>query len=156
VITLAAMAAVFTQAFLGDHRPVLRWGLGLAVCGVFRAVTVLAIPLCRWTRQPGTAALPHVPTLDLGFIEIPWRMFASNDLLFSGHVCELILLLRATRSWPAWARAILWAFQILQIIGLIVGRGHYTVDIVMAIPVAVFADHASFQIARWFGDRRAV
>jgi hypothetical protein len=153
VITLVALAALFAQAYLGDHRPVVRWGLGLAVCGVFRAATILLVPLCRWTRQPGTAALSSVPTLDLGFVEIPWRMFASNDLLFSGHVCELILLLRATRSWPAWARAILWAFQILQIIGLISGRGHYTVDIVVAIPVAICADHAAFHILRWLKVR---
>ncbi len=146
VITLVAMAAVFTQAFLGDHRPVIRWGLGLAICGAFRACTILLVPLCRYTREPGTAALAEIPTLDLWLFEIPWRMFASNDLLFSGHVCEFVLLIRATRSWPSWARAILWLFQVLQIVGLLLGRGHYTVDILIAFPIAIAADHLSQRI----------
>lgn len=89
VLTIAGIVALFTQAFLGDHRPIIRWGLGLTICGMFRAATILLVPLCRHTRQPGTAALEAIPTLDLGFTEVPWRMFASNDLLFSGHVCEL-------------------------------------------------------------------
>jgi hypothetical protein len=154
VISVIALATVIAQACLGDHRPMVRWGLGLAITGSFRACTILLVPLCRWTRQPGTAALTSVPTLDLGFVEIPWRMLASNDLLFSGHVCEFILLLRATRSWPAWARSVIWAFQILQIIGLIGGRGHYSVDILIAIPIAVCADHAAYQIVHWFAKRR--
>ena len=154
-LTVAAMAGVFAQAYLGDHRPTVRWGLGLAICGMFRACTILLIPLCRYTRMPGTRALDHIPTLNLGFAEIPWRMFASNDLLFSGHVCELVLLLRATRSWPTPVRTILWSFQVLQIVGLLFGRGHYTVDIIVAFPIAIAADHLSHRIGSWLTPGKA-
>jgi hypothetical protein len=147
-ISIAALAALLAQAALGDHRPLVRVGTGLAICGSFRAATILLVPICRWTLEPGTAALASVPTLDLGVFAIPWRVFASNDLLFSGHVCEMILLIRATRSWPSGVRALLWAYQILQIVGLIGGRGHYTVDLLVAIPVAICADHAAYQIVR--------
>jgi hypothetical protein len=82
-------------------------------------------------------------------------MFASNDLLFSGHICELVLLIRATRSWPRAGRAVLWTYQILQIYGLLSGRGHYTVDIILAFPIAIFADHASFAIVRSITIRSA-
>lgn len=154
-LTLAAIALLFLQAYLGDHRPIIRWGLGLAICGAFRDATILLVPLCRATREVGTAVLPAVPHLDLGFVQIPWRMIATNDLLFSGHICELILLIRATRSWPPWARVGLWTYQVLQIYGLLTTRGHYLVDIIVAIPVAICADHAAYQAVTWLTGRSA-
>jgi PAP2 superfamily protein len=144
--TVSCVVLLFGQALLGDHRPLLRWGLALTVMAVLRSATILLVPLCRANVEPGTVAVTHAQLtfLGVGPWSIPFRPFARNDLLFSGHVGELILLLRATRSWPRPARAVLWAWQVLQIYGLLATRGHYSVDILLAIPCA------------WFGDAVAV
>jgi hypothetical protein len=133
-------AALLVQAFRGDHRPAVRVFLGLGIVAVIRSTTILLLPLCRANVEPGTIALLEVPYLDLGLFRIPWRPFARNDLFFSGHVAEMVILLRATRNWPRPARILLWVWQLTQAYALLAVRGHYTIDILMAVPYAAFAD----------------
>jgi hypothetical protein len=145
-LTGACVAAMLLQAILGDHRPLARFGMGLGIMGLLRGLCILLVPLCRTTSLPGSIRLPVVPTLDLGFLSIPWRMWATNDMLFSGHVGEFVLLLRLTRSWPPAARAFLWVFSVLQVYGLLATRGHYSVDIILAFPCAYFADRMAVHV----------
>ncbi len=145
-LTVASVAAMFLQAALGDHRPIVRFGMGLSIMALLRGTCILLVPLCRITAEPGKAFLTSVPMLDLGFVSIPWRMWAANDMLFSGHVGEFFLLLRVTRSWPRAARAGILVFSVLQIYGLLATRGHYTIDIILAFPCAYFADRMAIHV----------
>jgi hypothetical protein len=154
-LTLSSVGALLLQAALGDHRPILRFGMGLAIMAVLRGTCILLVPLCRITSEPGTAALSAVPTLDLGFVSIPWRMWAANDMLFSGHVGEFLLLLRLTPSWPRWPRWVIGVFSVLQIYGLLATRGHYTVDIILAFPCAYFADRMAVHVLAFVAGRAA-
>src|SRR5262249_20170709 len=99
-LTGTCVLVMIVQATLGDQRPLVRFGTGLAIMGLIRGLCILLVPLCRVNSEPGTATFTTTPLLDLGFTQIPWRMWAKNDMLFSGHVGEFILLLRLTRSWP--------------------------------------------------------
>jgi hypothetical protein len=145
-LTLTCVLLMIVQAVLGDARPITRFGMGLAIMGLIRGMCIWLVPLCRVNSEPGTATFQVAPVLDLGFAQIPWRMWAKNDMLFSGHVGEFILLLRLTRSWPRWARSFLWVFSALQIFGLLSTRGHYTVDIILAFPCAYFADRMAVHV----------
>jgi hypothetical protein len=139
--TFLALGALFAQAARGDHRPILRFGVGIAFQALFRSLTMWLLPLCKVTVAPGRAALAAVPTIALGPLHVPWRSWATNDLVFSGHVAEFLILSFAVRaSWPRPARCGLAAFQLLQAIALISTRGHYTVDLIIAVPFAVLAD----------------
>jgi hypothetical protein len=122
-----------------------------------RALTMVLLPLCRATVEVGHRAREVVPTLDLGFARIPWLTWATNDLMFSGHVCEfLVLYLAVRRSWPRGALAALIAFQILEALALVITRGHYTVDVVVAIPFAFLADRLALGVLGLVGRRRAL
>jgi PAP2 superfamily C-terminal len=146
VLTGICVALMLAQASLGDHRPLVRFGMGLAIMGLIRGLCITLVPLCRTNSLPGSITLPLTPMLDLGFTSIPWRVWAKNDMLFSGHVGEFFLLWRVTRSWPRPARAFLAAFSALQIFGLLATRGHYTIDIILAFPCAYFADRMAVLI----------
>lgn len=152
-LTVGITLALFAQAYLGDHRPILRWGVALAAVGLLRGLTILMVPICRANVPEGTCVLQSVPYADLGVVSIPWRMWASNDLLFSGHVSEFFLFLRATRSWPRSARMAIWAYQIAQCYALLATRGHYTIDLILAIPCAYFADRMALKYMRWMARR---
>jgi len=153
-ITIASLLALFVRAYRGDHRPLLRWALALDIQGILRCVTITLLPLCRITVTPGKPAITEIPMLDLGFARIPWRPFASNDLVFSGHVGEFLLLTWATRHWPRPLRAGLIVFQILQAYALLATRGHYTIDMVLAIPCAFFSDSMSIELLAWLSRRK--
>jgi len=140
IFTVSAVAALVYRAVRGDHRPLVRFGAALSVQGLLRAVTILLLPLCRANLKPGTIAIDRIPTIDLGFFELPWRVWATNDLVFSGHVGEFLLLTWVTRDWPRPARVLLIAFQVLQVYALLATRGHYTIDIVLAVPCAFLAN----------------
>ncbi len=140
VLTVGSVAVLVYQAVRGDHRPLVRFGAGLAVQAMLRCATLMLLPLCRANLPAGTIALKEVPTLQLGPIELPWRVWATNDLVFSGHVGEFLLLFWATRGWHPAARIGLVVFQLLQAYALIATRGHYTVDILLAVPCAYFAN----------------
>jgi hypothetical protein len=137
-------------AVRGNHRPALRFATALAITAVLRSITVMLMPLCRATVAAGTVVLTETPLLDLGLFKVPFRTYASNDLVFSGHVAELLLLYWAGgRLWPRGAKPVLVVFQVLQAYGLLATRGHYTVDMVIAVPFAFFAD----SLACWLLDR---
>jgi hypothetical protein len=140
-VTVASVAALVTQAVRGDHRPILRFALGVSLQAPLRSLTMALLPLCKVTVEPGQAARAAIPTLDLGFVQVPWLTWATNDLMFSGHVGEfLILYLSVRRFWPRPALLGLIAFQVLMALALVITRGHYTIDIVVAIPFAFMAD----------------
>jgi hypothetical protein len=146
IVTILAVTALFLQSLRGDHRPLVRWGTGLAIQAILRSTTISLLPICRHNIEPGTIALDEIPMLDLGFTQIPWRVWASNDLIFSGHVGEFLLLYWSTRTWPKSVRRLLIVFQIFQAYGLIATRGHYTIDILLAIPCAFFADSLAVEL----------
>jgi hypothetical protein len=155
VVTIASLAALITQAVRGDHRALLRFSAAVSFQAVLRATTLLMLPICKATVLPGHAALEAMPTVDLGFARIPWRMWATNDLIFSGHVCEFLILTFAVWPfWPARARLALVAFQLLQATALIATRGHYTIDVIIAVPFAFFADRLTVALLAWWSTRR--
>ena len=145
-LTAMCTIAMLLQAALGDHRPIVRFGSGLAIMGLLRGLCILLVPLCRVNSEPGSVVFTQVPTLDLFGLHIPFRAWAKNDMLFSGHVGEFLLLIRLTKSWPRLARGVLVVFFCLQLFGLLSTRAHYTVDIILAIPCAYFADRMAVHI----------
>jgi hypothetical protein len=141
VVTVAALAGLVTQAARGDQRPLIRFGFGISLQAVMRSLTMALLPLCRATVEPGHAARAIVPTLNLGFAKVPWLPWATNDLMFSGHVGEFLILYLVVRTtWPRGALWALAAFQVLEALALVITRGHYTIDIVIAVPFAFLAD----------------
>lgn len=124
----------------GDHRPAIRWGIALTIMALMRSLTILLIPACNAQLAPGSMPLCRVPTVSLGPLAIPWHISASNDLVFSGHIAELVLLQLATRSWPRPLRAALWACTGIMAYALMATRGHYLWDILAALPCAWLAD----------------
>jgi len=152
--TLGGTLALLARAVRGDHRPFLRFGLGLTLQAALRSLTISLLPLCRFTVEPGTVVLTEVPTIDLGLFRLPWRAWATNDLVFSGHVGEFLLMTWCGRHWPRPARWALILFQVLQAYGLLATRGHYTIDLVVAVPCAFLAD-AGAQRLLWWATRRS-
>ena len=144
-ITISALAVFVANAVLGDHRPLVVWGASLGLQAILRSTTLLLLPLCRVTVAPGSRALTETPLLNLGLVSIPWRVWATNDMMFSGHVGEFLLLYWCTRQWPKGVRSGLLVFQIVQIYGLLATRGHYTIDVVLAVPCALL----EFRLALW-------
>jgi hypothetical protein len=157
VVTVGAVLAMLVHGFVVDARIPVRFGLALAVSGAMRAVCILLMPLCRVNVAPGTVVLDHVPTVAMGPWHIPFRAWATNDMLFSGHVAEsvLVLCVAAAARWPRPVRLLLWAFALLQIYGLLADRGHYTIDIVVAVPCALAADLAAVAVIRRFEASRS-
>jgi hypothetical protein len=156
LVTAVAVVALGRQALRGEHRPLVRFGAGVSVQAVLRSLTLFLTPLCRANVEPGRAWLPALPTVDLGFMRLPWRPWAGNDLVFSGHVSEFLILSLAVRPfWPPRARWALVAFQVLQAVALVATRGHYTIDIVIAVPFAFFADRVAMAGLTWWTGRRA-
>lgn len=156
-VTLAMMAALTLIAFVrGDHRPLVRWGYGLAISAAQRCVTILLVPLCNPRLAAGTRRLNEadIPYVDWGFISFPWRPFATNDLLFSGHVAEIYLFLRVTRNWPAPLRAFFWAYHFAQMYALLATRAHYSIDILLAFPCTYAADRVAVKVLAWASARK--
>jgi hypothetical protein len=146
VFTVCAVGALLYRAIRGDHRPLVRFGAALSVQGLLRATTIMLLPLCRANLKPGDIAIDRIPTVDLGLFELPWRMWATNDLVFSGHVGEFLLLTWVTRDWPRPVRVLLIVFQLLQAYALIATRGHYTIDIILAVPCAFLANAVAVRV----------
>lgn len=143
VVVLSTIAVMFAVAALGDHRPVVRWGMALAIVAVLRSTTIWLVPLCQVGVEAGTSHLAELPWVEVGPLRVLWRAFATNDLLFSGHMAECILALRATRSWPRGLRAAMWVFLVAQAYALLATRGHYSVDLLVAVPMAYLADRVA-------------
>lgn len=154
VFTFGGLGALFYGAIRhGNHAPLGRFAAGLSIQAALRCATVILLPICRATVAPGTIVLAEVPTLDLYFFQVPWRLWAVNDLIFSGHVGEFLLMFWATRHWPRWSRVSLVVFQVLQAYALLATRGHYLIDILLAIPCAYMADGVSVWLLSHVGRR---
>jgi hypothetical protein len=145
-LTVLALVGLVYSALRGDERSLLRWGMALTLQAAIRSVTVTLLPICRMGVEAGTIPLRHVPTVGFGTFRIPWHAWAVNDLVFSGHVGEFLLLFWATRDWPRPVRSGLVVFQLAQAYALIATRGHYTIDMFLAVPCAYFADSVAVKI----------
>jgi hypothetical protein len=149
VVTWAAALTVLAQAFRGNHAPALRWALSLCFMTTMRAATLLLIPLCRPTLIPfSSPPLTAFQTISLHCFSIPWRMFAVNDLVYSGHTAAYLLLLMATGTWFRIARVSLAVFLGFMIYGLLATREHYTIDILLAVPCSFFAMFLAVELLR--------
>ena len=154
-VLLIATVAVLYQAFRGIHTPGLRWGLGLTFMSSMRIATLLLIPLCRPTVQPfGPPPLASWSMVNLHFFSVPWRIFALNDVVYSGHASVFLLLLLATNTWPNIARFCVAAFLALMIYGMLAMRDHYSVDILLAFPCSYAADALAVSILRTLNSSR--
>ena len=148
VLLISAFVILF-QAFRGVHAPGLRWALALVFMSSMRMATLLLIPLCRPTVQPGgPPPLASPAMIDFHFFHVPWRLFALNDIVFSGHTSVFLLLLLATATWPNVIRFCLVAFLAIMIYGMFAMRDHYSVDILLAFPCSYFADALAVSILR--------
>ena len=155
-VTAVVSALVIVQAMRGVHTPALRWALALVFMSSMRMGTLLLIPLCRPTMMPGgppPLAAPEM--LNLGFVSIPMRVFALNDLVYSGHTSLFLLLLRATGTWAPAGRFAVGGFLSVMVYGLLATRDHYTVDILLAFPCSHFADTLAVFLLRAVGNTRA-
>ena len=138
MIVITAIA-VIVQATRGVHTPMLVWALALCFHTTMRMGTLMMIPLTR-PNLPSTAPpLTSPQMLNLGFVSIPWRVFALNDLVYSGHTSLFIMLLLATGTWPKFWRWVVGVFLVSMVYALLATRDHYTVDILLAIPCAYFS-----------------
>jgi PAP2 superfamily C-terminal len=156
-VLLVATVVVFYQAFRGVHTPALRWGLALIFMSSMRMATLILIPLCRPTVQPfGPPPLSSPAMVNLHFFSVPWRIFALNDVVYSGHTSVFLLLLLATNTWPTIARFCVGAFLAVMIYGMLGMRDHYTVDILLAFPCSYFADAVAVSILRAIKSSRRV
>jgi PAP2 superfamily C-terminal len=148
-VTAFVSAMLILQAVRGVHTPALRWTLALVFMSSMRMGTLLLIPLCRPTLMPGgPPPLASPEMLNLGFVSIPMRIFALNDLVYSGHTALFLMLLRATGTWPPISRFAIGGFLTVLAYGLLSTRDHYTVDILLAFPCSYFADSLSVVLLR--------
>lgn len=138
---LVGGAAVFILGGFGKHTPALRWGLGLTFMQLMRTGTLLLIPLCRPTVVAGAAPpLTSPEMVNLHFFQIPFRIFALNDMVFSGHTSVFLTLLLATATWPTVVRALIAIFLAFMIYGMLAMRDHFIIDVLLAFPCSYFAD----------------
>jgi len=156
-VTAVVSALLIVQAMRGVHTPALRFALGLAFMSSMRIGTLLLIPLCRPTMMPGGAPPLTAPEMvNLGFVSIPLRVFALNDLVYSGHTSLFLLLLRATGTWAPAGRLAVGGFLGVMVYGLLATRDHYTIDILLAFPCSYFADSLAVFVLRAIGNTRAL
>jgi hypothetical protein len=149
LVAYTATIAVFYQAFRGTHTAVLRWSIALCFMSTMRMATLLLIPLCRPTVQAfGPPPLPSPAMLNLHFFSVPWRVYALNDVIYSGHTSLYILLLLCTNTWRTIYRVLLGAFLLVMVYALIAARDHYSIDILLAIPCSFFADACALFLLR--------
>lgn len=140
-VAYIATFAVFYQAFRGTHTPALRWSIALCFMSTMRMATLLLIPLCRPTVLAFAAPpLASPAMLNLHFFSVPLRIYALNDVIYSGHTSLFILLLMCTSTWRTINRLLVGLFLVVMVYGLIAARDHYTIDILLAIPCSYFAD----------------
>jgi hypothetical protein len=149
VMVLAFAAVVLVQAGRGVHTPALRWALALCFMSSMRMATLMLIPLCRPTVTAfGPPPLASPQMLNLYYVSVPWRIFALNDVVYSGHTALFLLLLMAIHTFPRIVRMVVAVFTAFMIYGLLATRDHYSVDILLAFPCAYFSDFLACGILR--------
>jgi PAP2 superfamily C-terminal len=150
IAILIAFLLFLWESLRGVQTPLLRWGLSLAFMTSLRIATVTMIPLCRSTLQPGgTPPLGRPDMLNLHYFSIPFRAFALNDLVYSGHTAVFILVFLSSGTWNRKGRWAVALFLMVMMYALIGTRGHYSVDILLAFPCATFADRLAVAALRF-------
>ena len=140
IIMIAITTIVMlTQAVRGVHTPLLRIGLALCFHTTMRMFTLLMIPLTRPNLASTAPPLKAPEMLNLGFTSIPWRVFALNDLVYSGHTSLFLMVLFVTGTWPRIWRWAVGVFLVAMVYALLATRDHYSIDILLAIPCAYFS-----------------
>jgi hypothetical protein len=151
--SVVAAVMLVAQAVRGAHAPALRFTLAVMFMTSMRMATLLMIPLCGPTVPVGGPAPLQAPSmLHLGFLAVPWRMFAANDMVYSGHTSFFLLLLLATRTWAPALRLAVALFVLLMMYGLLAARNHYSIDLLLAFPCSYFADMLSVTLLRRWGS----
>ena len=154
--TFITVAAAGVQAWQSDHRPLLRFAGAMTVQAALRSVTLLLTPICHPSVAPGHAALTSFPSHHVFGFTFSWRPWATNDLMFSGHVGQMLLFsLAVNGTWPRTARLALVAFQLADVVALASCREHYTIDMIVAVPCAFFADRVACALLAMWTRRRA-
>ena len=69
-----------------------------------------------------------------------------NDLWFSGHTANAVLIALATAGSRRWVRALAWVNVPFQILLVLSARTHYTIDVLGAVFVAVTVDRVSHNV----------
>lgn len=75
-----------------------------------------------------------------------WREFFAGqcyDKLYSGHAALAVLISLAMVKhglWPAWLG---WGYTWTMVLVLLVSRGHYTIDIVLGVVLALLTWHST-------------
>jgi hypothetical protein len=144
-VAVGVLLVIIYQAVRGLHYPLMLLMMASSITSTIRIVTLYLLPLCNPLVTPGGAPpLTASATVNLYFVQFPFRPFAVNDLVFSGHIGIYMLLLYVTPHWSTKVRIALAAFIVLMMYGLIATREHYTIDLLLAIPCSFFA----YSIAR--------
>jgi hypothetical protein len=152
--SIVGAAMLLAQAARGAQAPALRFMLALMFMTSMRMATLMTIPLCGPTvPAAGPPPLQAPSMLHLGVLSIPWRMFAVNDMVYSGHTSFFLLLLLATRTWAPAVRLAVALFVVLMMYGLLAARNHYSIDLLLAFPCSYFADMLSVALLRRAGSR---
>ncbi len=148
-ITIDVSLAFIVLSFLGTHSGALRFALALCFQTLLRMACLIAIPLCRATVQAGAPPpLASPQMLNLHFFSVPWRVFALNDLVYSGHTALFLIMLLSSRTWMPMVRAGIAVFLVFMVYALLATRDHYTIDILLAFPAAFFANFLAVSILR--------
>jgi hypothetical protein len=152
--SVVAAVMLLAQAVRGAHAPALRFTLALTFMTSMRMATLLMIPLCGPTVPVGGPPPLQAPAmLHLGLLSVPWRMFAVNDMVYSGHTSFFLLVLLATRTWAPALRLAVALFVLLMMYGLLAARNHYAIDLLLAFPCSYFADMVSVALLRRAASR---
>lgn len=78
---------------------------------------------------------PLAPAYGDGYFVFPQEQFGMFP---SGHTAMLTLLALMAHEAAPWARRTLWGTVAMVIIGLVLARGHYSIDIVGGLLLAYF------------------
>ena len=139
-VAVTILLAMIYQAIRGLHYPLMLLIVASSITSTMRIATLYLLPLCNPLVAPGgSPPLQTNSTVDLGFFLLPFRPFAVNDLVFSGHIGIYLLIFYTAWHWPDRIRLALVGFIILMMYGLIATREHYTIDLLLAIPCSFFA-----------------
>ena len=95
---------------------------------------------------PATA--PPDPPEDPPVTELPLRTWAVNDLMFSGHVAEFLILFLIVRRAPVYVTGGLIVWQLAQAYALLATRDHYLVDMLVAVPFAILCERLGTAVVR--------
>jgi hypothetical protein len=142
---------------LGERRAEYVWWLGTLPLELFFAVIAVVVlvtgrgirlAVCLYAMYALHWLVLHATTLPPPD-HIVWRfppgVFTmskpyENDLWFSGHTANALVIALATRRLPRWMRAIAWSALAFEILLVLSARTHYTIDVIGGLFVG-YATH---------------